>query len=74
VAGLFAAVFSVSSFPNPQNAPKAPVAPVQKLGAAAQKSKTPDQVPLGTLLAKGPPPTVGIFGTGDVIGFIDPCG
>ena len=35
---------------------------------------TPDQVPEGALVPSGPPPAVVVFATGDVIGYLEPCG
>jgi len=40
----------------------------------AMRVLTPDMVPDGALVPPGPPPVLGIFGTGDVIGYLEPCG
>lgn len=44
-------------------------------GAAAQGTSAPSHVPpAGALVAPGEAPQVGLLYTGDVVGYIDPCG
>jgi len=67
---LFAAA---PSFTRPEQ--KLTPVPVAKPGAEeAPKNLTPDQIPRGALVPAGPPPTITVMGTGDVIGYIEPCG
>lgn len=40
----------------------------------AQPGLTPDQVPPGALVPQGPPPPFTVFATGDVVGYLEPCG
>ena len=35
---------------------------------------TPDQVPPGALVPQGPPPELTVLATGDVVGYLEPCG
>ena len=51
--------------------------PIQKgatPGEPPRLSLTPDEIPPGALVPKGVPPALGLFATGDVVGFIEPCG
>ena len=51
-----------------------PPAAVQTRPGEPPKSPTPEQVPQGALVPGGPAPALTVFATGDVVGYIDPCG
>jgi hypothetical protein len=69
---LIAPAFSSSPLPV---LPKVKGAPeIQRADSAERRPITLDQVPPGALVPQGPPPALTILGTGDVVGYLEPCG
>jgi hypothetical protein len=74
---MLPAAFLIASFAaaaEPALAPASAPAPAATPAAAAPTIPRTLDIPNGALVAPGPAPEVDLLYTGDVIGYIEPCG
>ena len=50
------------------------VQPMPAPDASKPPALSPDQIPPGALVPPGTPPALTFIGTGDVVGYLEPCG